>query len=152
MLSIINCLLADGRISKCFWSDLWLSRALLWRLNLGFDKFKRSQRTNLPQKLLYKFVPSILKFSLRNAMVHFSRSNDVRMGPFRWLPVLGSCPKNCSLSKIFGRFWSNLCCSYFWEKHASGFRVMILTGHLKLKAALNPIMVYLHPNHCCRRI
>ena len=36
----------------------------------------------------------------------------------------------------------NLCCSYFWEKCASGFRV-IRTGHLIL-AALNPIILYLH--------
>ena len=36
----------------------------------------------------------------------------------------------------------NLCCSYFWEKCASGLSD-IRIGHLIL-AALNPIIVYLH--------
>ena len=69
----------------------------------GIWQCKRSRRTNLPQELLYKFVPSTLKFSLQNATVHFSRSNDVRMGPFRWLPVLGSCPKIA----LFQRYLAN---------------------------------------------
>ena len=30
----MNCLLADGRTSRCLWSGLWLRRALLWRLSL----------------------------------------------------------------------------------------------------------------------
>ena len=38
----------------------------------------------------------------------------------------------------------NFCCPYFWEKCASGFHV-IRAGHLIL-AALNPIIVYLHPH------
>ena len=94
-----------------------------------------------PQQLVHKFVPSIVEFPLRDAMVHFPGPNDVRMSPFCWLTILRGCPKNCSQSETF----SKICCKsllrkYFWENLAS-WPHAILVGHLKL-ATLKPIIIH----------
>ena len=155
MLSIINCLFAEGRTSKCFCSALWLSRPLLWRLNLGLlimigitlswkhyhGAVRHPWGPNSPQQLVYKFVPSIVEFPLRDPMVHLPGPNDVRMSPFCWLTILRGCPKNSSQLETF----SKICCKslfwkYFWENLASWLHT-ILVGHLRL-ATLKPIIIH----------
>ena len=103
MLSIINCLLADGRISKCFWSDLWLSRALLWRLSLGFANVR-----DLGGQIYLKSCSTSLSLLLWNSpfkMPWFTSPGPMMWG---WVHSVG-CPYLAVALKIalFQRYLAN---------------------------------------------